>query len=92
MANSEASLPPPFSGALHAHPSLGPFPAPTQEHKKDYSSRRGLEKILSKRKSLLKYLFDTDRAAYNKVVSECGIRDKLTSQVGVVARPGSALA
>jgi len=45
-----------------------------QEHKKDFSTRRGLMKILSQRKQLLVYLQRTDRAAYERCLKELNIR------------------
>lgn len=43
-------------------------------HKTDYSTRRGLMAVLSKRKQLLKYLRSKDKAAYERCISELGIR------------------
>lgn len=43
-------------------------------HKKDYSTRRGLMTVLSKRKQLLIYLRNKDRAAYERCLAELGIR------------------
>ena len=43
-------------------------------HKKDYSSRRGLLMLVSKRNSLLRYLRRVDRARYLGVISRLGIR------------------
>jgi small subunit ribosomal protein S15 len=45
-----------------------------REHKTDFSTRRGLMAILSKRKQLLKYLRANDRAAYDRCVQGLGIR------------------
>eukprot|EP00873_Tetraselmis_striata_P028677 jgi/Tetstr1/448941/TSEL_036167.t1 len=47
-------------------------------HKKDYATQRGLLTILGQRKSLLKYLYNTDKDLYMRVVSELNIRDKLS--------------
>ncbi|CAG9460287.1 unnamed protein product [Pedinophyceae sp. YPF-701] len=49
-----------------------------KEHKKDYSSRRGLETILGQRKRLMAYMFRTDKEAYARMVTELGIKDKLS--------------
>ncbi len=49
-----------------------------REHKTDYSTRRGLMAILSKRKQLLKYLRSKDKAAYERCLSELGIRQLKT--------------
>nr|QWW92999.1 ribosomal protein S15 [Delavayella serrata] len=43
-------------------------------HDKDYSSQRGLWKILGKRKRLLAYSFKTDFKSYQDLISELGIR------------------
>lgn len=43
-------------------------------HKKDYSTRRGLMTVLSKRKQLLIYLRNKDRPAYERCLAELGIR------------------
>lgn len=42
-------------------------------HKKDVHSRRGLLKIVSKRRRLLNYLFKINPTGYQKVVSELSI-------------------
>ena len=43
-------------------------------HKKDYSSRRGLLKMVGRRSSLLKYLMQTSRDRYNSIISRLGLR------------------
>jgi len=43
-------------------------------HKKDFSSRRGLLKLVSQRSDLLKYLRDTDRERYLAVIGKLGLR------------------
>ena len=43
-------------------------------HKKDFSSRRGLLKLVGKRNSLLKYLQKTDRQRYATLISRLGLR------------------
>lgn len=43
-------------------------------HKKDNHSRRGLLKMVSKRKSLLDYLNHTDKKRYNGIVKKLGLR------------------
>nr|QYB18355.1 ribosomal protein S15 [Sphaerocarpos texanus] len=45
-----------------------------KKHGKDYSSQRGLWKILGKRKRLLTYLFKTDFLTYENLINELGIR------------------
>ena len=43
-------------------------------HKKDFSSRRGLLKLVSQRADLLKYLRQTDRERYLAVIGKLGLR------------------
>nr|NP_683859.1 ribosomal protein S15 [Chaetosphaeridium globosum]Q8M9T4.1 RecName: Full=Small ribosomal subunit protein uS15c; AltName: Full=30S ribosomal protein S15, chloroplastic [Chaetosphaeridium globosum]AAM96571.1 ribosomal protein S15 [Chaetosphaeridium globosum] len=43
-------------------------------NKKDYSSQRGLRKILGKRKRLLTYLYKKDFLKYKFVIQSLGIR------------------
>lgn len=43
-------------------------------HTKDHSSRRGLLKIVSKRKRLLDYLKKDDPKKYNSITKELGLR------------------
>ncbi|MCS7020446.1 MAG: 30S ribosomal protein S15 [Gemmataceae bacterium] len=43
-------------------------------HKKDFSSRRGLLKMVSQRTRLLKYLRETDRDRYLAIISKLGLR------------------
>ena len=43
-------------------------------HKKDFSSRRGLLKMVGKRNSLLKYLTREDRERYQAVIGRLGLR------------------
>ncbi len=45
-----------------------------QDHEKDYSSRRGLLKLVAQRKDLLKYLKKTDRERYLEILNELDIR------------------
>ena len=45
-----------------------------QSHKKDYSSRRGLLKMVGKRSSLLKYLTRTDPQRYQSIITRLGLR------------------
>nr|YP_009671669.1 ribosomal protein S15 [Passiflora microstipula]QCX30936.1 ribosomal protein S15 [Passiflora microstipula] len=44
-------------------------------HKKDYSSQRGLRKILEKRRRLLSYLATKNRLRYKKLISQLDIRE-----------------
>ena len=44
------------------------------KHKKDNHSRRGLIKIVSKRRKLLKYLIRRDYDGYQKLIKQLGIR------------------
>lgn len=43
-------------------------------HKKDFSSRRGLLKMVGNRNSLLKYLMREDRNRYQAVITKLGLR------------------
>ncbi len=43
-------------------------------HKKDFSSRRGLLKLVSSRSDLLKYLRTTERPRYLAVIGKLGLR------------------
>lgn len=45
-----------------------------KKHKKDYSSQRGLKKLLGTRKRLLIYLFREDVARYNQLLNILPIR------------------
>jgi ribosomal protein S15 len=46
----------------------------SQIHRKDYSSQRGLWKILGRRKRLLIYLLQTDVIGYRDLISRLEIR------------------
>ncbi len=43
-------------------------------HPKDHSTRRGLLKLVGKRRRLLNYLMSTDIARYRSIIAELGIR------------------
>jgi small subunit ribosomal protein S15 len=43
-------------------------------HKKDFNSRRGLETMVGRRKSLLNYLKNNDVLRYRELISKLGIR------------------
>nr|YP_010536695.1 ribosomal protein S15 [Elsholtzia angustifolia]UYC29867.1 ribosomal protein S15 [Elsholtzia angustifolia] len=45
-------------------------------HKKDFSSQRGLRKILGKRQQVLTYLSKRNRGRYKELIDELGIREK----------------
>jgi small subunit ribosomal protein S15 len=45
-----------------------------REHSKDHHSRRGLLKMVGKRKRLMNYLRRTDIDTYRKLVQELGLR------------------
>lgn len=45
-----------------------------KEHKSDFHSRRGLLKMVGKRKRLLKYLMNKDIERYRSLISRLGIR------------------
>nr|UJH19888.1 ribosomal protein S15 [Azadirachta indica] len=44
-------------------------------HRKDYSSQRGLRKILEKRQRLLAYLSKKNRVRYKELISQLNIRE-----------------
>ncbi|RKZ23215.1 30S ribosomal protein S15 [bacterium] len=43
-------------------------------HKKDYHTRLGLTKLVSRRKKLLKYLMNKDYERYQRIIKELGLR------------------
>lgn len=43
-------------------------------NKKDFSALRGLQKLVSRRKKLLAYLFKQDPSRYTSLIQELGIR------------------
>lgn len=45
-----------------------------KEHSKDHASRRGLLKLVGKRRRLLNYLQDKDIEKYRELISDLGIR------------------
>jgi small subunit ribosomal protein S15 len=45
-----------------------------REHKKDFHSRRGLLKMVGKRRRLLNYLQRTDLETYRTLIAELGLR------------------
>lgn len=45
-----------------------------KEHKQDFNSRRGLEKMVGKRKSLLNYLKNNQIEEYRELISKLNIR------------------
>jgi len=45
-----------------------------KSHKKDFSSRRGLLKMVSKRSGLLKYLSRTAPECYREIIKKLGLR------------------
>lgn len=45
-----------------------------KEHAKDFHSKRGLLKMVAKRKKLLSYLKGTDTRRYNKVIKQIGVK------------------
>jgi len=45
-----------------------------QTHKKDHHSRRGLLKLVGQRRSLLNYLKRQEKARYEKIIGQLGIR------------------
>ena len=47
-----------------------------KEHQKDFHSKRGLLKMVSKRRKLLKYLENKDEKKYNSIVKKIGLKQK----------------
>ncbi len=45
-----------------------------REHKQDHHSRRGLLRMVNRRRRLLKYLRNTDHERYAKLISRLGLR------------------
>jgi len=45
-----------------------------KKHPKDFHSKRGLLKMVSKRRKLLKYLKGEDEKRYNKIVKAIGLK------------------
>lgn len=45
-----------------------------KKHSKDHHSRRGLLKMVGKRKKLLKYLAQTDEKEYDKAIKKLGLK------------------
>jgi len=45
-----------------------------KEHKKDHHSRRGLLKMVGKRRGLLNYLMKKDIERYRAIIAKLGIR------------------
>ncbi|HEY8025675.1 MAG TPA: 30S ribosomal protein S15 [Burkholderiaceae bacterium] len=45
-----------------------------KEHTKDHHSRRGLIKMVNRRKSLLSYLKDKDATRYRDLIAKLGLR------------------
>lgn len=45
-----------------------------KDHKKDHASRRGLLKMVGKRRRLLNYLMKKDIEKYRELISDLGIR------------------
>ena len=43
-------------------------------HKKDHHGRRGLHKMVGKRRRLLDYLKRTDMAGYRQIIQDLGLR------------------
>lgn len=63
-----------------------------KSNRKDFSSRRGLEAVLSQRKSLMQYLYRTNRAAYDKLIVELGIRSVVAGDSHKAAQRAAAAA
>lgn len=59
-------------------------------NRKDHGSKRGLERALAQRRSLMQYLYREDRATYDRLCVELGIRNVVKGHV--VQQPGAAAA
>ena len=44
-------------------------------HKKDFHSRLGLQRLVNKRRKLLKYLKKSDKSRYDALIQSLGLRD-----------------
>lgn len=44
-------------------------------NRKDFHSRRGLQELVNKRRKLLKYLKNNDKARYQSLIQNLGLRD-----------------
>lgn len=45
-----------------------------KEHQKDFHSRRGLLKMVGKRRRLLRYLYERDPERYRAIIAKLGLR------------------
>lgn len=45
-----------------------------KEHKKDYSTRRGLLRLVGRRRRLLQYLRNKDLNSYSELITKLGLR------------------
>ena len=52
-------------------------------NKEDYSTQRGLQRLLGQRRNMLNYLYKSDRTKYDMVVEELGIRAKPPGKSGL---------
>jgi small subunit ribosomal protein S15 len=50
------------------------------KNKKDFSSMRGMMKLIGQRKGLLRYLSNTDAKKYEKLVADLGLRNQQQTQ------------
>lgn len=48
-----------------------------KKHSKDFHSKRGLLKMVSKRRKLLNYLKEEDTRRYNSIVKKIGLKAKM---------------
>jgi len=46
-----------------------------KRNKKDFATQRSLQKLVGKRRALLKYLFDKDIERYRAIIKALGLRD-----------------
>nr|YP_009975289.1 ribosomal protein S15 [Drypetes hainanensis]QNK04630.1 ribosomal protein S15 [Drypetes hainanensis] len=54
---------------------IGRLTSHLELHRKDYSSERGLRKILAKRQRLLSYLAKKNRVRYKELISQLDIQE-----------------
>lgn len=57
-------------------------------NRKDHGSKRGLERALAARRSLMQYLYSKDRETYDRLCVELGIRNVVKGHT--VQQPGQA--
>ena len=61
-------------------------------HPKDYATRRGLLKLVGRRRRLLAYIKKNDVAEYRELIAKLGIRDNIKQRVHAGAPSGAPFA